>query len=57
MKHDMYYWVHLKTGQRGSESWSKWVSKPSEREKLEYLNQWNRVAMIGSDAPTYHYWM
>jgi hypothetical protein len=57
MKHDMYYWVHLPTGLQGAESWTARDMWPSEKQKLELLNEWNRVAMIGSGTPTYHYWM
>lgn len=57
MIHDKYYWVHVPTGNAGVATWSDWASDPSEREKYEILNNWNRMAMIGNKVPTYHYWM
>jgi len=56
MNHE-YHWIHLPTGLRGSTRWDSLCTFLSDYKKHQFINEWNRVAMIGRSAPTYHYWM
>jgi len=52
-----YHWVHLPTGTRGSTLWSAQHEHLSDAQKFKFLNDWNRIGMIGQTIPNYHYWM
>jgi len=51
-----YHWVRVADRKLGTTTLtSEW--EISRAEMLSILNEWNRIAMIGHDVPTYHYWL